>query len=99
MVYENLLLERGDGYAVITLNRPKVMNALNRALFAELDDAFAALAGDSAVRAIILTGAGEKAFAAGATSANWQRSRPRTARSLRSVDRPCSAASRRAASR
>ncbi len=66
MVYENLLLERGDGYAVVTLNRPKVMNALNRALFAELDDAFAALANDSAVHAIILTGAGEKAFAAGA---------------------------------
>jgi enoyl-CoA hydratase len=66
MVYENLLLERGDAYAVVTLNRPKVMNALNRALFAELDDAFATLAGDSAVRAMILTGAGEKAFAAGA---------------------------------
>src|SRR6185437_9190192 len=66
MVYENLLLERGDGYAVVTLNRPKVMNALNRALFAELDDAFAALANDSGVRAIVLTGAGEKAFAAGA---------------------------------
>ena len=42
MVYENLLLERGDAYAVVTLNRPKVMNALNRALFAELDDAFTA---------------------------------------------------------
>jgi enoyl-CoA hydratase len=66
MVYENLLLERGDAYAVVTLNRPKVMNALNRALFADLDDAFSGLAGDSAVRAIILTGAGEKAFAAGA---------------------------------
>jgi enoyl-CoA hydratase len=66
MVYENLLLERGDGYAVVTLNRPKVMNALNRALFAELDDAFATLAGDSGIHAIILTGAGEKAFAAGA---------------------------------
>ncbi|MGA9719200.1 MAG: enoyl-CoA hydratase-related protein [Acidobacteriaceae bacterium] len=66
MVYENLLLERADAYAVVTLNRPKVMNALNRALFSELDDAFTALAGDSAIRAIILTGAGEKAFAAGA---------------------------------
>jgi enoyl-CoA hydratase len=66
MVYENLLLERSDSYAVVTLNRPKVMNALNRALFAELDDAFTVLAGERAVRAIILTGAGEKAFAAGA---------------------------------
>jgi enoyl-CoA hydratase len=66
MAYETLLVERSDAYAVVTLNRPKVMNALNRALFAELDDAFAALAADSGVRAVILTGAGEKAFAAGA---------------------------------
>ena len=66
MAYENLLLERNDAYAVVTLNRPKVMNALNRALFAELDDAFTALSTDADVRAIILTGAGEKAFAAGA---------------------------------
>jgi enoyl-CoA hydratase len=66
MPYETLLLERSDVYAVVTLNRPKVMNALNRALFSELDDAFTSLATDSDVRAIILTGAGEKAFAAGA---------------------------------
>ena len=66
MLYETLLLERSDAYAVVTLNRPKVMNALNRALFSELEDAFAILGNDSSVRAIILTGAGEKAFAAGA---------------------------------
>ena len=66
MAYETLLLERSDAYAVVTLNRPKVMNALNRALFSELDDVFISLAKDPAVRAIILTGAGEKAFAAGA---------------------------------
>ena len=66
MAYETLLLERSEAYAVVTLNRPKVMNALNRALFAELDDAFDASANDPGVRAIILTGAGEKAFAAGA---------------------------------
>lgn len=66
MSYETLLLERSDSIAVVTLNRPKVMNALNRTLFAELDDVFASLAKDPAVRVIILTGAGEKAFAAGA---------------------------------
>jgi enoyl-CoA hydratase len=66
MAYETLLLQRSDVYAVVTLNRPKVMNALNRALFTDLEDAFLTLAGDSAVRAIILTGAGDKAFAAGA---------------------------------
>ena len=47
MPYETLLLERSDAYAVVTLNRPKVMNALNRALFTDLDDAFTALAGDA----------------------------------------------------
>jgi enoyl-CoA hydratase len=66
MAYETLLLERSDTYAVVTLNRPKVMNALNRTLFSELDDAFTILASDTAVRAVIVTGAGEKAFAAGA---------------------------------
>jgi enoyl-CoA hydratase len=66
MTYRTLLLERSDVYAVVTLNRPKVMNALNRAMFADLDEVFTALAGDSAVRAILLSGAGEKAFAAGA---------------------------------
>ena len=66
MAYETLLLERSDAYAVVTLNRPAVLNVLNSALFAELDDAFTALAKDEAVRAVILTGAGEKAFAAGA---------------------------------
>jgi enoyl-CoA hydratase len=66
VVYENLQLERKDAYVIVTLNRPRVMNALNRALFAELDDAFTSLATDAAMRAIILTGAGEKAFAAGA---------------------------------
>jgi enoyl-CoA hydratase len=66
MAYETLLVERSDAYAVVTLNRPKVMNALNRTLFTELDDAFTALAAESGVRAVILTGTGEKAFAAGA---------------------------------
>jgi enoyl-CoA hydratase len=66
MAYENLLVEKGDGFTVVTLNRPKVLNALNAALFTDLHDAFRALAHDAEVRAVILTGAGEKAFAAGA---------------------------------
>jgi enoyl-CoA hydratase len=66
MTYENILVEVADGVAVLTLNRPKVLNALNAALFAELDAALDALAADDAVRAVIVTGAGEKAFAAGA---------------------------------
>jgi enoyl-CoA hydratase len=66
MAYENLLYENRDTVAAVTLNRPKVLNALNRALFNDLESVFLAAASDSSVRAVILTGAGEKAFAAGA---------------------------------
>jgi enoyl-CoA hydratase len=66
MQYEHILAEISDAIAVVTLNRPKVLNALNTALLAELDAALDALSADDAVRAVIITGAGEKAFAAGA---------------------------------
>ena len=66
MSYENILVERSEAIATITLNRPRVLNALNRALFAELDSALDEIAADDSVRAVIVTGAGEKAFAAGA---------------------------------
>jgi enoyl-CoA hydratase len=66
MSYENILVERSGAVARIVLNRPKVLNALNRALFVDLDAALDELGGDAEVRAIVLTGAGEKAFAAGA---------------------------------
>lgn len=64
--YEHIVVEISDAVAVLTLNRPKVLNALNAALLAELDSALDALGADDAVRAVIVTGAGEKAFAAGA---------------------------------
>jgi enoyl-CoA hydratase len=63
---EHLLLERSDGVAVITVNRPKVLNALNTATLEELRRTILALKTDDDVRAIILTGAGEKSFIAGA---------------------------------
>lgn len=66
MIYQNILVEREKNYAVITLNRPKVLNALNQALVAELDAALDELAADEGIRAVVLTGAGERAFAAGA---------------------------------
>ena len=66
MNYEHLLVEISEAVAVITLNRPKVLNALNAALLGELDAALDALAANDVVRAVIVTGAGEKAFAAGA---------------------------------
>ncbi len=64
--YETILVERDGGVAVVTLNRPKVLNALNAKLIGELGSAFAALDADKDVRAIVLTGSGDRAFAAGA---------------------------------
>ncbi len=66
MSYENLRLEEKDGVAVVTVNRPDKLNALNDRTMAELDAVFTALAADDEVRGVILTGAGEKAFVAGA---------------------------------
>jgi enoyl-CoA hydratase len=63
---EHLLLERSGGVAIITVNRPKVLNALNTATLDELRRTILALKADDDVRAIILTGAGEKSFVAGA---------------------------------
>jgi len=66
MRFDNLLLEIRDGVAVVTINRPEKLNALNDKVMEELDAAFAALGSDAAVKGVILTGAGEKAFVAGA---------------------------------
>ena len=66
MAYENIIVERVEGVGVVTLNRPTVLNALSRALSRELDDAIAELEADAQIGAIVFTGAGEKAFSAGA---------------------------------
>ncbi len=66
MTYETLLCEVRDQVAVVALNRPKVLNALSTVVFDELEVLFAALSINESVRVILLTGAGEKAFAAGA---------------------------------
>src|SRR6185312_1514681 len=63
---ETLLVETADAIATVTLNRPRVHNALNAAMLRELDDSIAALGDDASIRVILLRGAGEKAFAAGA---------------------------------
>jgi enoyl-CoA hydratase len=76
MAYQNLLLETREGVAVVTVNRPDKLNALNDATVAELDAVFAALAGDESVRGVILTGAGEKAFVAGADIAELSTQSP-----------------------
>jgi enoyl-CoA hydratase len=66
MAYENLLYEKRDGTAFITFNRPKVLNALNRQTVEELHKVLIDARDDASVRVLILTGAGEKAFVAGA---------------------------------
>ncbi len=66
MEYKNLLVEQDGPLAIVTINRPQKMNALSHATFVELDDCFHQLAADDDLRAVILTGAGEKAFVAGA---------------------------------
>jgi len=66
MAYENIRVEKRDGIAIVTIDRPKVLNALSTKTFHELADAFAGLSDDREVAAVILTGGGEKAFVAGA---------------------------------
>ena len=66
MVYENLVYEKRAGIAFITFNRPKVLNALNRKTIEELQHALLDARDDITVRVLILTGAGDKAFVAGA---------------------------------
>src|SRR5436305_280702 len=67
MMYSHILFEADDkGIARITVNRPEKLNALSGAVIAELKHAFERLAAEPALRAAIVTGAGEKAFVAGA---------------------------------
>ncbi len=63
---ENVLYEKNGAIAYVTLNRPKVLNALNRRTWEDLQTAFEDAREDSAIRGVILTGAGDKAFIAGA---------------------------------
>jgi enoyl-CoA hydratase len=63
---ENILVELNDGVATVTVNRPKVLNALNTQTLDELRRAMLALRHDAGVRSVIVTGSGEKAFIAGA---------------------------------
>ena len=72
---ELVLVERQEGIVTVVLNRPEKLNALNKAMWRGLNDAFAALEGDDSVRAIVLRGAGEKAFAPGADIGEFETER------------------------
>ena len=66
MNFENILVEKNNGTARITINRPNKLNALNKATIKELNVAFATLEDNKSVKSIIITGTGDKAFVAGA---------------------------------
>lgn len=74
--YQNITVERDGGIAVLTVTRPDKLNALNAATVAELDAAFRDLEADEAVAGVIITGAGEKAFVAGADIAELAKMGP-----------------------
>src|SRR5579864_6485699 len=66
MTFENILLEKKNAIAYVTVNRPKVLNALNMATMEELRSAFHDIKNDTGIRVVIMTGSGDKAFIAGA---------------------------------
>lgn len=66
MDFEYILLSADDGIATITVNRPEILNALSPAVYYELNEGLKILASDTTVKAVIITGAGKKAFIAGA---------------------------------
>ena len=66
MNFENILLEKENNLAIVTINRPKKLNALNKDTILELHNAFKVLNDDKEVKVVILTGSGDKAFVAGA---------------------------------
>jgi enoyl-CoA hydratase len=82
MFGNNVTVANDDGIAVITVNRPKALNALNSATLSELKAAVQAAGEDAAVRVIIITGAGEKAFVAGADIAEMRELSPLEGRNM-----------------
>lgn len=82
MTYQNLLLEKEDKLATLYINRPKALNALNRETLLELKDAITSIAQDDDIDLLIITGAGDKAFVAGADIAYMQNLSAMEARSF-----------------
>lgn len=85
MTFENLLVADEGAIRIITVNRPTVLNALNRKTVAELDRALDDVANTPSIRAVILTGAGEKSFVAGADITEFNQLSPDEARAYSAV--------------
>ena len=79
---DRILIERTGAVATVTVNRPKVLNALNAETVAALTAVFVDLRTDDEIRAVVLTGAGDRAFIAGADIGELARLTPQTARAL-----------------
>src|SRR3989442_14207122 len=88
MVFDNLLLEREGAVAIVTINRPKVLNALNARTLDELGRAVLDLKHDDGVRVVIVTGAGEKSFVAGPGHNRAGAPQPHGGRRARAPRRP-----------
>lgn len=82
MQYENILLEKKDAVAIISINRPKALNALNMPTLEEMTHCLGELGGDEQIAVIILTGAGDKSFVAGADISHMQNLDPIKARNF-----------------
>lgn len=80
MAYENVLVEKKEGIGYITINRPKVLNALSVKTVRELTDAFEKMGKDKSVAVVILTGSGDKSFVAGADIPEFLKLKPDGAR-------------------
>jgi enoyl-CoA hydratase len=80
MAYENILFEVQDGIGVLTFNRPKALNALNPKTLEEVSEVIDHVQQDEAVRVLVLTGAGDKAFVAGADITEFPKMNPLEAR-------------------
>ena len=80
MEYQNILFEVRDRVAVLTFNRPKALNAMNPETLDELGQAIAKVAADDSIRVLVLTGAGDKAFVAGADITEFPKMNPLQAR-------------------
>ena len=82
MAYQNLKLETREAIGIVTVNRPEKLNALDARTVGELDTAFAALAADPGIGGVIVTGAGDRAFVAGADISELNAQAPTEARAF-----------------
>lgn len=82
MAYETIVYEVQDGVGLVTINRPKVLNALSPQVFDEISEVVEQIRKGSAVRVLVITGAGDKAFVAGADISEFPKMNPLQARSF-----------------